>query len=260
MVNKTNLDNNIIRDGKKVAILVDGGFYRKRVKHYSETSEPSECATELEQYCKKHLNEKYDGQLHRHELYRIFYYDCQPANIFVFNPMTKQNDNLGKTDEYEWATKFFQALSQKRKFALRFGELAEKEIQYLLREKAYKKLMNRSITIDELTEQDQYLNITQKGVDMKIGIDIASLAYKKLVDQIVLISGDSDFVPVAKLARREGIDFILDPMGMTPRPALLTHIDGLRCMKFPTLKNDEESENDSTNYNAYNIVNRETLK
>ena len=109
--------------------------------------------------------------------------------------------------------------------------------------------MNHSITVDQLTEQDQYLNIIQKGVDMKIGIDIASLAYKKLVDQIILISGDSDFVPVAKLARREGIDFILDPMGMTPRPALLTHIDGLRDIRFPTLKNDEYSEEDNVNDN-----------
>jgi uncharacterized LabA/DUF88 family protein len=32
------------------------------------------------------------------------------------------------------------------------------------------------------------------------------------VQQIVLISGDEDFVPALKLARREGIDFILDPM------------------------------------------------
>ena len=53
----------------------------------------------------------------------------------------------------------------------------------------------------------------QKGVDMKIGLDIASLSYKKLVDQIVLISGDSDFVPAAKLARLEGIDFTLTPWG-----------------------------------------------
>ncbi|MFD2722216.1 NYN domain-containing protein [Ignatzschineria indica] len=49
---------------------------------------------------------------------------------------------------------------------------------------------------------------------MKIGIDISSLTLKKLVKQIILIAGDADFVPAAKLARREGIDFILDPMGL----------------------------------------------
>ncbi len=49
---------------------------------------------------------------------------------------------------------------------------------------------------------------------MKIGLDIASLAYKKQVDQIVLISEIVIFVSAAKLARREGIDFVLDPLGL----------------------------------------------
>ena len=63
---------------------------------------------------------------------------------------------------------------------------------------------------------------------MKIGVDIASLAYKKQVDQIILIAGDSDFVPAAKLARREGIDFILDPMWGNITDDLFEHIDGLK--------------------------------
>ncbi|MBQ7608183.1 MAG: NYN domain-containing protein [Desulfovibrionaceae bacterium] len=79
----------------------------------------------------------------------------------------------------------------------------------------------------------------KKRVDIKIGIDIASLAYKKQVDRIVLISGDSDFVPAAKLARREGIDFILDPLFNHIPDDLLEHIDGLRiCIPF----SDEQKE------------------
>lgn len=58
---------------------------------------------------------------------------------------------------------------------------------------------------------------------------------KKQVDQIILISGDSDFVSAAKLARREGIDFILDPLGAPIKPDLFEHIDGLRtCDKTYT--------------------------
>jgi uncharacterized LabA/DUF88 family protein len=45
-----------------------------------------------------------------------------------------------------------------------------------------------------------------------------------------LISGDSDFVPAAKLARREGIDFILDPMGQVIRDDLSEHVDGIRSV------------------------------
>jgi len=65
---------------------------------------------------------------------------------------------------------------------------------------------------------------------MRIGLDIAAMAFKRQVDQVILISGDSDFVPAAKLARREGIDFILDPLGANIRPDLVEHIDGLQTV------------------------------
>jgi len=59
-------------------------------------------------------------------------------------------------------------------------------------------------------------------------MDIASLSYKKLVGKIILVSGDSDFIPAAKLARREGIDFVLDPMWQHINDELFEHIDGLK--------------------------------
>lgn len=123
---------------------------------------------------------------------------------------------------------FLSELKKKRKFAIRLGKLAEEQAHYTIYPKTVKKLCNGSISFSDLKESDFYLNIDQKGVDMKIGLDISSMAYKKQVDQIVLISGDSDFVPAAKLARREGIDFILDPLGAPIKPDLFEHIDGLR--------------------------------
>jgi hypothetical protein len=65
---------------------------------------------------------------------------------------------------------------------------------------------------------------------MCLSLDIASMAFKRQVDQIVLIAGDSDFVPAAKLARREGIDFILDPLWASIRPDPHEHVDGLRTV------------------------------
>jgi len=43
-----------------------------------------------------------------------------------------------------------------------------------------------------------------------------------------LIAGDSDFVPAAKLARREGLQFILDPLWQSVNDDLYEHIDGLQ--------------------------------
>ena len=48
---------------------------------------------------------------------------------------------------------------------------------------------------------------------MKLGVDSTSVVLKKLANKIVLISGDSDFVSAAKLARIGGSQFILDAMG-----------------------------------------------
>lgn len=78
-----------------------------------------------------------------------------------------------------------------------------------------------------MTDEDVQFDFSQKRVDIKIGLDIASITLKKQVQQIILISGDSDFVPAAKLARREGIDFLLDPMWNPIKPHLFEHIDGL---------------------------------
>lgn len=84
--------------------------------------------------------------------------------------------------------------------------------------------------VEDLSPEDVLPAVRQKGVDMRIGIDISSLALKRQVDQIVLFAGDADFVPAAKLARREGIDFVLDPMWRSIPPGLIEHIDGMRSV------------------------------
>ncbi|MBQ9475401.1 MAG: NYN domain-containing protein, partial [Bacteroidales bacterium] len=86
-------------------------------------------------------------------------------------------------------------------------------------------------SFSDLTEDDVYLEIHQKGIDMKIGVDIATLSLKRFVDKIVLFSGDSDFVPAAKLARREGMDFVLDPMNANVEPQLFEHVDGMQSVR-----------------------------
>lgn len=122
----------------------------------------------------------------------------------------------------------------RRKFALRMGRLSETP-QFILQDGILKKLISGALKIEDLTEEHLKLDVKQKGVDMRIGIDITSLALKKQVDQIVLIAGDSDFVPAAKLARREGIDFILDPLRQSIASDLFEHIDGLKsCFKADT--------------------------
>lgn len=217
----------------KVAIFVDGGFYRRRSQTVLGDISAEARAQELEDYCHRHLHKsKGKSNSKEVELYRIFYYDCPPMDKKIYHPLLKKQVDFSKTELFTWSNTFFEELKKKRKFALRMGKLADGQAHYSLREKTLRALCNGKIEFSDLAEQDFVINVDQKGVDMKIGIDIASLSYKKQVDQIVLISGDSDFVPAAKLARREGIDFILDPLGAPIKPDLFEHIDGLRsCEK-----------------------------
>ena len=227
-----------IKPVKRTAILIDGGFYRAVAYGIFGEKTPAERADELEHYCKSNLRDKHEER----ELYRIFYYDCLPSTKIVYHPMLKKQVNLSKSPLNIWMNEFIGILKSKRKFAIRLGRLSEDRLEYTLHQNALKKLYNESLSLSDLTEKDFTLNIEQKGVDMKIGIDIASLAYKKQVDQIILISGDSDFVPAAKLARREGIDFILDPMRTHIKDDLFEHIDGLQT-RLPRAKdNSKDSE------------------
>lgn len=210
----------------KIAVLIDGGFFIKRFNAlYNKDKKYTGAQVADMMYAMAH---KHVGK--RNILYRIFYYDCMPLDKKAHNPITHKAVDFSKTEEYKFRVELMESLKQKRKVALRVGTLKDNG-NWEIRPAATKELLKGRINIADLKEDDVFLSVRQKGVDMKIGVDIASLALKKFVDQIVLFSGDSDFVPAAKLARREGIDFILDPMMANVEPQLFEHIDGLKSVQ-----------------------------
>jgi uncharacterized LabA/DUF88 family protein len=206
----------------KVSILIDGGFFLKRYNALYNGADSHTAVTVANSICRaamKHVPEDYD-------LYRIFYYDCLPLSKRVHNPVSKRSVDFSKTDVYKFRLDLFEELKKKRKVALRLGHIKDSGNWQIFPSKV-KALLRGDISLKEIKEEDVFYEMRQKGIDMKIGVDIASLALKKQVCQIVLISGDEDFVPAAKLARREGIDFILDPLWNPVDPNLFEHIDGL---------------------------------
>lgn len=224
------------RDSVKTAILVDGGFYRKRAKNLFGSKSPKDRAKELQEYCNTLLGSRFENR----NLYRIFYYDSPPSDKNYYHPYTHKSVNLKNTPEYTWMTDFIFELTKMRKVALRLGRLSDEGSQFQLKYDVLKKLFRNEITLNDISENDFQLTLKQKGVDMKIGVDISSLAFKRQVQQIILIAGDSDFVPAAKQARREGIDFILDPMKSHINEDLFEHIDGLHT---PSLKKFRSNQN-----------------
>ena len=223
------------------AILIDGAYFIKRFRaiepHNAYNAERvADC---VHRWAVAHLSMATTGRETKpqrgwRELYRIFFYDCPPLQKKMHNPITKHAVDFSKSQEAQFRLALHQRLLSKRKLALRLGHLSS-DAPWTLKPRVISDLLAGNKTLDSLTENDVVPAVRQKGVDMRIGVDVASLAFKQQVDQIVLIAGDADFVPAAKLARREGIDFVLDPMWRSIPQGLHEHIDGLRstCPKPP---------------------------
>ena len=200
---------------RKVVFMIDGWFMRKRIYelkafHYDGQS--------IRKYCKDHLREN-------DYLYRIFYYDTEPFEKTGHNPITKKMINFSETTVAKAQGKLLESIKHTPNFALRLGSTAWRDSAWILKPDKLKALLNKQISVDDITESDVSPHIEQKAVDMRIGMDIALIALKKLADLLIIITGDADIVPALKLARREGMQVGLDPLWSRIQPTLSEHVD-----------------------------------
>lgn len=229
----------------RVAVLVDAAFFLKRYKALianADTHTGQQVAGALHQWACEHSSFDAHGRriTRKHfgnwqtgaELYRIFVYDCPPFMGKLHHPVTKRLVDFGQTDLAKFRSAFLKRLPQLRKVALRLGHLSEVPA-WKIKPSVMEAIVKGQQAPTPLGPDDVVLDVAQKGVDMRIGVDVASLAYKRLVDRIVLVAGDADFIPAAKMARREGIDFVLDSMHAHINNSLYEHIDGLASMAPP---------------------------
>jgi uncharacterized LabA/DUF88 family protein len=108
-------------------------------------------------------------------------------------------------------------------FALRMGHVALSPNRWRLKPRVARELVKTGPRA--LTDADFDLDLTQKGVDMRVGLDMARLALRETVRAMIVVTGDSDFVPAFRFVRREGVKVILDPLGHNVRPELRHHAD-----------------------------------
>ena len=257
---------------RRIAVLIDGGFFLKRLPKLVEPrycTTPKQVADTARHLCKRHV-ERITRSGHARNskviwldhVYRLFYYDAAPYEGVGHHPILNRRIEFGKTEVAAFRRSLFSELRQKRKFALRLGEviktsdwrLSPRLTGQVLRIERWIKQSEAALLhgptgrqIDdihlreleqivrawrEIGESDVRFELRQKGVDMRIGLDIASMTLKRQVDTIVLVTGDSDFVPAAKLARREGVEFLLDPLWQQVSDELSEHVDGVASV-FP---------------------------
>lgn len=215
----------------KVSIHIDGGYFLKRLSNVRpELNESAETvASALEQTVGGHLqklNETHHAENKYSMLYRVFYYDAFPFGNTQRYPVNGERLDFANSDEAKFRKSLFEILKKKRKFALRIGKVI-KESGWRLTETASKRIVSGDLLPENITDEHFSFGLRQKGVDMRMGVDIASVTLKKQAATIILVAGDSDFIPAAKLARREGIEVILDPMWRSVSADLFEHIDGM---------------------------------
>ena len=137
-------------------------------------------------------------------------------------PVSGENWNLSGSDRYKHAQSLYDKLKLKPNVALRLGETFLGNNRWSLREDSRKAVIRDGRALED-TDFD--LNVEQKGMDMRIGMDIARLALREMVRAIVVVTSDRDFVPAFKFARREGVRIILDPLGNNAPVELKEHSD-----------------------------------
>ncbi len=228
---------------KRVAILIDGAYMVKRVNYIKrkiveenlKTNDPF-LTKDLDgygiwKYCHRHITvgEERDDIRGNRELYRVFYYDSAPLSESGYHhPISQKYRDFSKSEIYIKQTTLHNNIRTTPNFALRLGRVKWNKGQWLLDQKKTKQLIKKEITINDFEEKDIKPSINQKGVDMKIGLDIASIAYKQLADVIILITGDADMISALKLARIEGVQVGIDPLYGHITEDLKEHVDFLK--------------------------------
>ena len=192
----------------RIIILIDGGFLRVQARKAKKTYTP-DFIEKFAHNCK----------LADEEIFRVLYYDCAPYSGSVKLPVS------GQAHQYQGSDQWLHDLAHKDFFAVRRG---------VLKFRGFKPKKTPVAPQGQITDADFVPDFEQKGVDMRIGLDIASYAANHAVDRIVLVSGDTDCVPALKYGRTAGLQTVLvQPGSARLAPELVSHSDFKRLVPSP---------------------------
>ena len=155
---------------EKVGIFIDAGYVRHVLKH--EFKQARIDYGKLAESLVKSCGPEAT-------ILRTYFYDCEP---YQGEPPTQEESKRLADSQ-----RFHEALRRIPFFEVRLGKLVRRGI-----DKGSGKPF-----------------LEQKQVDVYMATDILMLSLKRAVNHVVLITGDSDFIPVVKVARDEGVQITL---------------------------------------------------
>jgi len=194
---------------KKVAVMLDGGHLRVYARKAGKTYDPA-YIERIAHACIVPPGE---------EMYRVLYYDCAPFEGTATLPVSGTRKSFSGSDQW------LRDLAKRDLFAVRRGTL--KFRGFILKKIPY-------TPTAPLTDADFKADFEQKGVDMRIGLDMAIFSANRAVEMIVIATNDTDCIPAMKHARRSGIQVALGAFsGYSPAPEILHHVDFYRRLAWP---------------------------
>jgi uncharacterized LabA/DUF88 family protein len=192
---------------KRTALLIDGGHSRVVLRNAGKPYNPDY----IERFSRACIAPFED-------LIRILYYDCAPFKGTVRLPVS------GTEKTFEGDANWLNELAAKDLFAVRLGMLK------------FRGFVPKRIPVSPstLTDDDFKPDFEQKGVDMRIGLDIATYADRSAFDRFVVVTADTDCIPAFKHARKSGMQVVLVELpGVRLAPELRHHVDLVRPLSLP---------------------------
>jgi uncharacterized LabA/DUF88 family protein len=192
---------------KKVALLIDGGHARVVIRNAGKPYNPDY----IERFAHSCI-------IAHEDLTRILYYDCAPYSGTLKMPVS------GQETEFNNPSNWLHELAAKDLFAVRLGVLK------------FRGFVPKRTPVSPATMTDADFKPTfeQKGVDMRIGLDIATYSDGRAFDRFVVVTADTDCIPAFKHARKSGAQVALIEMpGVRLAPELRSHVDFVRPISLP---------------------------
>jgi uncharacterized LabA/DUF88 family protein len=192
----------------ETAVMIDGAFIRKKFRSAKRTDV---TAPDIQ-----HIVENIFNQVTiPYQSYRVYFYDCKPCSERASLPISHTAYNFETKPQYAKGMALIKDIKMLPLFAVREGILSFNG--WTLKPTCY--------GMNPLTDGCFTPNIKQKGVDIKIGLDVAWVSFNHIANTIIMITGDSDFVPVIKTTRRNGVFVYLFTLKHNVKKELLENVD-----------------------------------
>lgn len=221
---------------ERCAIFIDGGYLDKLLKNWKFNN------LDYKKFCDKmcvHINAN---------LLRVYYYNCIPI-IRKMHKVRCKTCNISfelpfepRDEEDVKCEKCYKGKRPQRPSIT--PELTRDDEERLERKKIFfnklKKLPRFEVKFGRITLLDG--KFKQKGVDVLMSLDIVDKCFEKQIQHVILVAGDSDFIPAIRKAKDYGAIVHLFCSKNKLNRELLYEIDEFHPIGLKFLKLFEEDQ------------------